>query len=456
MRGKSRGLVTPLPPSPLRSGGPGLQESLHHYALRMAAQCCLTIRKLEEFLLRDDPRAPKAGNAIFPSSWIGPRSNFRSLLAALEHDTGVHNLHTGTFHVLADVMGRGGTRRRQIRGEGRVWCPACYLDWDDPSSSEPLIWAFDMLTACPNHGVQLESRCSSCGVSQEFSAGYRHRRKCQRCQCSLAHGKGARESDKQALWVNAALLEFTTWIATVDTPITNEKYLEFLAEMRARPNGEPLPPPIRGYIAMEYHRRALKRSLPTVTTLLNLAAFQGVAIHEILCHPSFAASPRIVPGVARFDGLLFRRRDLTRPHRRVVYVIDKLASGASPLPPPSVLWRELGLWCDGVRDYCPLEHESFTTRFRTQDRLLSVQRFKLGATSCMRLLEKGGVPVDFKESLIQHLVQRFDFNAAAAEQCASACAGLREALALSEDEGELLAFETRLAHEVAQWAANGS
>ena len=126
---EGRVIFKPLPPSPLRSAGPGLQESLHHYALRIAAQCCMSIRKLEKFLLRDDPRAPKAGNAAFPSSWIGPRSNFRSLLKALQRDTGVGNLHNGTFHAIADVVGRGGTRRRQIRGEGRVWCPVCYLEW---------------------------------------------------------------------------------------------------------------------------------------------------------------------------------------------------------------------------------------------------------------------------------------------------------------------------------------
>lgn len=454
MSGSVSGLLTPLPPSPLRSYGPGLQESVHHYALRIAAQCCFSIRKLEEFLLRDDPSAPKAGNAVFPSSWIGPRSNFRSLLAALKRDTGVRNLHTGTFYAVADVMGRGGTRRRQIRGEGRVWCPACYLQWDDRSSSEPLIWAFDMLSACSIHGVQLEARCYSCGASQGFSVGFRERRTCQECLAPLGHGKGIQETDKQAVWVNATLLEFTLWLEEVDKPISSEKYLEFLTAMRSRRSDEEkLPPVIRAYVGSQYDTKNRRRSLPTVSTLLNLAAFQGVAIQDILCEPTFAASPHLAQGATRFEGVLFRRRDLQLPHRRVVYVIARLAGNEMPIPPPSVVWGELGLWCDGVRDYCPLEHQAFKAKFQTQSRLTSLERFKRGATSCMRLLQRIEGSADRNQLLRQHLETYHDFNEAGAEQCVRASLNLREALDQSSNEAELVAFENRRAREVARWAA---
>lgn len=447
-------LLTPLPPSPLRSGGPGLQESVHHYALRIAAQCCFSIRALEVFLLRDDSRAKKAGNAIFPSSWVGPRSNFRSLLSALERDTGVRNLHTGTFHAVADVMGRGGTRRRQIRGEGRVWCPTCYLQWDDRSSSEPLIWAFDMLTACSIHGVRLEARCNSCGASQGFSVSFRERRSCQACLAPLGHGKGILETDKQAAWVNATLLDFTLWLETVNEPISSEKYFDFLTSMRARRSDEEkLPPVIRAYVGTQYGKNSRNISLPTVSTLLNCAAFQGVAIQDILCEPTFAASPHIAQGATRFEGLMFRRRDLQLPHRRVVYVIAKLAANEMPIPPPSVVWGELGLWCDGVRDYCPLEHQAFKAKFQTQSRLSSPDRFKRGASSCMRLLQRSEGSQEQRELLRQHLRASRDFDEAGAEQCVEASLNLREALDLSSNEVELLAFENRRAREVALWAA---
>ncbi|RYD64606.1 MAG: hypothetical protein EOP84_32585, partial [Verrucomicrobiaceae bacterium] len=147
---------TALPPAVLRTSGSGLQESLHHYALRVAEQCNLALGQLQRFLLRDS--ASKSEAAVFPSSWIGPRSNFRPLLASLQRDTGQTDLAGGTFLAVSEVMGRGGTRRRQGRGEGRAWCPMCYLEWDKRTSSEPLLWAFDMLSACPVHDALLETR----------------------------------------------------------------------------------------------------------------------------------------------------------------------------------------------------------------------------------------------------------------------------------------------------------
>lgn len=457
MKNGMSGRLTPLPPSPLRSGGAGLQESLHHYALRISAMCCLSIRKLEEFLLRDDVRAPKAGNAIFPSSWIGPRSNFRTLLAVLKRDTGQHNLHTGTFHVVADTMGRGGTRRRQIRGDGRVWCPACYLHWDDLTSSEPLIWAFDMLSACPVHNVRLESHCRECGSAQAFSVSYRERRACQECRSPLGHASGTPEVDKQALWVNATLLQFTRWIGDVDEPISGDNYLQFLELLRARRDGEgALPPVIREYVASVHGKRRKQVSLPTVSTFLNLAAFQGVAIQDMLCEPAFAASAHMVQGSQRFDGLLFRRRDLQPAQRRVVYIIDKLAANASPIPPPSVVWRELGLWCDGVRDYCPLEHHAFMEKFRAQRPPVSMSRFKLAASSSIRLVKGLVDDTDPNAVLRRHLEVNHGFSDTAVDYCLMATLNLAEALRLSSDESELSTFEGKRAAGVARWAADGA
>ena len=392
-----------------------------------------------------------------PSSWIGPRSKFRTLLSALKRDTGVTNLHTGTFHVVADVMGRGGTRRRQIRGDGRAWCPSCYFDWDDHLSSEPLIWAFDMLSACPIHGVKLEAHCYSCGAPQGFSAGFRVRRNCQECNAPLGHRYGVQESDKERIWVNRTLLQFAQWIEETDTPITSEKYLEFLSALQRRRSGEgELPPLIRAYVGTEYSVRKRKMALPTISTLLNLAAFQGVAVQDILCEPSFAASENIAPGAARFDGLLFKRRDLHLPHRRVVFVIDGLSKGAGPLPPPSLVWRQLGLWCDGVKDYCPLEHARFMERYKSQPVKVGPARYLMGTTACMRLLARSEETHEQMATMIQHLQAHFNFDEGEARQCAEAGINLHQQLELSLNEAELAAFEDKRAISAARWAADGS
>lgn len=284
---------TPLPPSPLRSAGPGLQESLHHYALRMASSCCLSLRALERMLLRHEAREKTYGNAIFPSSWIGPRSNFRELLFALKRDTGVQDLHYGTFHIVADVIGRGGTRRRQVRGEGRAWCPSCYLNWDDKTSCEPLLWAFDMLTACPMHKVLLETRCPSCNAPQSFSAPYRSRRLCQYCHASLGHSRQIFENDRQNDWVNKTLLLFSQWIGETSEPIVIGNYHRFLSDLLdGQVEGKRLPDIIRQYCAANRDAARRNRSLPTISGLLNLAAYQGTTIQEILCEPTFAASTK--------------------------------------------------------------------------------------------------------------------------------------------------------------------
>jgi hypothetical protein len=449
-------VLTSLPPSLLRTGGPGLQESVHHYALRMAAQCCFSLGKLETFLLRNESDGKRAGSAFFPSSWIGPRSNFRALLSALERDTGVKNLHTGTFLSVSDVMGRGGTRRRQIRGDGRVWCPACYLKWDDRSSFEPLIWAFDMLSACPIHGVELESRCRECGAAQSFSVDYRRRRSCKVCASPLGHDGGVIEVDKQALWVNATLLQFTRWIEEVDEPITSEKYIQFLELMRAKGSIDGLPPVIRSYVETVRDKGRRRVSLPTISTLLNLAAFQGVAVQDLLCEPSFAASPHLAQGATRFEGVLFRRRDLQLPHRRIVYVMAKLAESGDPVPPPSVVWGQLGLWCDGVRDYCPVEHHAFREKFRAQRLPVSMSRFKLATAACMRLLTTITDKKDAKELALNNLKAKYCFDDVAADFCLEACRNLAEALDSSSSEEELTKFESRRAAGVARWAADGA
>lgn len=450
---KQESVFTPLPPSDLRTPAPGLQESLHHYALRMADRCCMSLTQLEVFLKREEERPVVAGNARFPSSWIGPRSNFRPLLRSLERDTGVKGLHTGTFHVVADVMGRGGTRRRQIRGEGRAWCPTCYLQWDERSSSEPLVWAFDMLTACSLHGTLLETRCRSCNASQGFSVRYRLRRRCQHCNDALGHNLGRQEENKQNEWVNRTLLEFTRWIGEEAQPITGKNYETFLnCMLDGHKAGRKFPKTILNYCRVSRSAARRDMALPTVSTLLNLAAYQGTTVQAILCDPQSAASEHFFESGSRFEGLLFKRRDLQQEHKRVIYVLSRLANSNSILPPPSLVWLEIKLWCDGVRDICPNEHTRYAEKYQAQRVHAGPYRFKRGVEACLRLLEK---PKPKKMAALDKVLTEFGYDAISRRECIEASVNLRRALRLSLIDVVLAEFEVKRSSAVEAWAANG-
>lgn len=447
--------ITVLPPSPLKSAGDGLQESLHHYALRMAEMCCLPLGRFEMFLLRDDASASKAGNAFFPSSWIGPRSNFRPLLAALKRDTGLENLHTGTFHVVADVMGRGGTRRRQVRGEGRAWCPACYFKWDENSSCEPLIWAFDMLTACPTHSVLLETRCDACNAPQGFSVAYRKRRRCEHCNNALGHDHGVQELAWQNQWVNKTLLQFTQWLEETDEPINLLNYEVFLHQLNERQKAEgTVRPAVLRYLSTNRDVASRKLCLPTISTLLNFAAFQGTTIQAILCEPSFAASRNLIDEGGRFEGLLFKRRDLSDAQARVIFILSRLVASGLAIPPPSIVWLELKLWLDKVRDICPFEQGQYIDKFRAQPTRLSLQRFLNGVNYCLRQLEQDDSEPD--KSKVVKLHESLGYERKDASQCVEAALNLRDALLLSLDKTQLAQFEADRTRVLADWTANAN
>lgn len=451
MSKRGASLFTPLPPVPLRTAGPGLQESLHHYALRMADIGCVSLGTLEGMLLRSSDRAGITCNAIFPSSWIGPRSKFRELLFALERDTGVDNLRTGTFHVVADVLGRGGMRRRQVRGEGRAWCPTCYQHWDADTSCEPLLWAFDMLTACPVHDTLLETRCPECSSSQSFSVPYKSRRQCMNCGADLGHQDGLSERDKQNKWVNQTLVSFADWISETHEPVKDGGYAQFLNEFLDRSQeASPLPRWL-----LRYHSDSRRNpSLPTISTLLNFAALQGTTVQAILCQPSESASAGFFDSqAAKFDGLLFRRRDLTLPLRKVVFVLSELASSSCLVPPPSIVWLELGLWCSVVEDVCPLERSAYAEKYRTQKHSMSAQRFKRGVTFCMRRFEKSASDADDRDGCLSHLMS-MGYPADSANECVSASMALRGALYKAMDTAELEEFDARRAARASAWATN--
>lgn len=71
--------------------------------------------------------------------------------------------------------------------KNRAWCPLCYGGENSPAQSayEPLLWAFQIVTVCPNHRRQLDSNCPACGRTQYVFSSKTRPGYCSRCQCWL-------------------------------------------------------------------------------------------------------------------------------------------------------------------------------------------------------------------------------------------------------------------------------
>jgi hypothetical protein len=69
----------------------------------------------------------------------------------------------------------------------RAWCPFCYGCERSPATSgyERLLWTFQIVTVCPNHGCPLDSICPSCGRAQYVFSSKSRPGYCYRCQCWL-------------------------------------------------------------------------------------------------------------------------------------------------------------------------------------------------------------------------------------------------------------------------------
>lgn len=79
----------------------------------------------------------------------------------------------------------------------RAWCPFCYgvENGSGHPPYEPLLWAIQMVTACPVHRRRLESLCPSCGRTQYVLSPRSRPGYCSQCYCWLGRGGGTTPAD---------------------------------------------------------------------------------------------------------------------------------------------------------------------------------------------------------------------------------------------------------------------
>jgi hypothetical protein len=335
----------------------------------MASQCAVNVRQLASMLQTHGGMAPNEHAAQYLSSWTGPKSDYATLLFPLSELSGRPELYKGTFHCVANVLGRGGLATRTGRNSRRRWCPRCYLEWDDERSYEPLLWAFSMLAACPVHGVLLEGECAWCGVEQRYQRLYGVRRDCIACKRPLGHkGISADLRDTQH-WIDASLHKFAQFITSLEEQVEWTSYETFITGLADRlRNGEQIPPAIRQYIhgRVRLHGKEIG-VLPTISQYLNMCAFQGCEIEEILTTPEVAAAKPLFDRGDGFTRLPFARRVIAGNLQEIGFCMDAMLSNATlRLPPVGLLYREFGLWGDVVRDNFADLQRRYLDRFEAQ------------------------------------------------------------------------------------------
>lgn len=274
-----------LPPVPLLGIGTELVESAEHYAARLAWITGTSIGQLCSLPPPyEDPWPGKAGVA---NGFCGPGDVYKPRIRNLETLTGVGTIRCGTFMVLDQVLTRYGTG---VASSMHRWCPQCYLEWDENTSWEPLIWRIELITTCPKHDCELVDTCHVCRSGQWLPATYQHRRRCHRCRASLGRRGQQTERHGYYRWAQWQLCDLVRMCATPgEPPVSALAIRTFVDGMPHIPlRSAEFPWGVsNALMRAKVHPRRQRASLETI---VNLCGLQGVRMTDMLRDPVGAAS----------------------------------------------------------------------------------------------------------------------------------------------------------------------
>jgi hypothetical protein len=191
-------------------------ESLTSYVARLAQAHCVSIRRLyleEIFPLtkRGDvcPGQNQVLHIIRKHSDIlnGTKLNAATWVQAIGILTNRADLHCLTMLAWAKVLSQ-----RELLRPVRAWCPLCYEEWQLAGQViyDPLIWALDVIKACPHHCQRLETCCPHCHkqpflLESQSRPGY-----CPKCGKWLGVSSQVKVSDSKALTEDE--LKWQIWV----------------------------------------------------------------------------------------------------------------------------------------------------------------------------------------------------------------------------------------------------
>jgi AraC-like DNA-binding protein len=165
----------------------------------------------------------------------------------------------------------------------RAWCSSCYGSDSGQPPYEHLLWALQMVTACPVHHQRLESVCPSCGrtqyvLSPRLRPGY-----CSRCHRWLGRAGESRSVDED-LAEAIAVAEMVGELLAASSALPAQFGLDLLREN------------IRGFVwtAGGYRRLSAqtrgvfvrgwiqRESVPRLNSLVELSRSLGVSLVRLL------------------------------------------------------------------------------------------------------------------------------------------------------------------------------
>lgn len=167
----------------------------------------------------------------------------------------------------------------------RVWCPSCYgaeVDSAQPPY-ERLLWAFQVVTACPVHRRPLESVCPSCGQTQYVLSSRSLPGCCSRCYRWLGRAGESASVDPE-LTEPIAVAEMVGALLAASPTLPAEFGLDLLREnVRGIMWGAGGYKRLRAEIPGAFVRGWIKgRSGPRMDSLVRLSRSVGVSLVRLL------------------------------------------------------------------------------------------------------------------------------------------------------------------------------
>lgn len=338
---------TVLPPLKLRGVGTSLVESVPSYVARMLWTTGVPLNHLTAYVARH--ALPGSGSARTFMRSEALNAIAISRIDELEVLSGEKHLRCGSLWALSEIVSYNTSAYGEYK---RRWCPRCYEDWDS-NSYEPLVWRLDLLGVCPRHQCRMECTCPKCGEFQRDTYQQELRRICSACGTSLSAGATWPKLPVFAQWIDEQIMQLTEYCATpraVPAPLSTYTDLAIGLRINAKRSGRM--DTVMRLVLRDIDRHARRNSRrPTLRSLLNVCALQGISVQELLY------APRQVSGPMLFDqwpGMNYLPLPSAVHAQRIYaasrYLEDFLALDPPFFPPLNILLRCFHIQLLALRD----------------------------------------------------------------------------------------------------------
>jgi len=362
---------THLPPLTLKGVGEPLVEHAQYYVDRLLWTTGLSQRDMGKLA------GGRGRSALAVQVGGGFTGDVWERLLSLERLTGVANVRCGTLWALSEIL----SINANLYGkQKRRWCPVCYDRWSG-GDYEPLVWSIDLMTCCPVHECRMEHACHRCGAFQRTVSHLERRRICSSCGFKLGHEAARFRPPDFLMWVDRQVLELAEYCATPrEEPLAWEVYAKFVQDVRLGVRDHRKTPKQLGGQIKRLEKLVRSRSRkPTVRSLINLCALQGISMAEFLNAPVESSGPRLIGDWKGFRCLPLPSAVRARRIYVAIRVLEAFVQSNPPyFPPVTVLLKKLSVPVLGVFDADPKAASAYEMRYRDQGDLMRLKSLRAG------------------------------------------------------------------------------